>query len=214
MAEIEKEALATDQETPPTREYTVTFCCLPLPCCLGPFRIDADKLKLIGAVCTGLALFFSIIVVGVISDELHVQQEQGGAYCYFGGSNSNCGFGIFCGSLSIILCIVLGALYFLRFKPIVTHEFLGTAPQFLAEAIASGVMTLLFLICAFVLANSDRSVASRANKRDAANAAVTFSFFATTIWSLLSYIPFMNYRMLPDEASSGSGTTSNPSAPV
>ncbi|XP_065182813.1 synaptogyrin-1-like [Sycon ciliatum] len=211
----EKEAGTTGQQTSSTEHtVTMTFCCLPIPCCFGVSGIDANKLKLVGAICTGLTMLFSIIVVGVINNELHIRQNRGDSFCFFNANNSNCGYGVFCGGFSIFLCIVFGALYFLRFKPVVTHEFLGTSAQYLFEAIAAGVMAMFFLISALVLANADRIITNHFNKGSAANAVVTFSFFAAFTWSVMAYIPFTHYKMLREGASSGSGNNSNPNNPV
>ncbi|KAK2915829.1 hypothetical protein QQF64_024192 [Cirrhinus molitorella] len=144
---------------------------------------------------------FAIVVFATIVSEGYInEQTKDETACMFNKNDSACSFGIGIGILAFLACvafIVLDA-YFPQISNANDRKYIV-----LGDLSFSGVWTFLWFVCFCVLANLWAKTNQDAVPADAARAVVTFSFFSTVTWAMLTVFAFRRYRQGMDEVGLG-----------
>ncbi|RXN14051.1 synaptogyrin-2-like protein [Labeo rohita] len=144
---------------------------------------------------------FSIVVFATIISEGYINAKvEETTKCMFNENDSACSYGIGIGILAFLACVAFTVLdaYFPQISNANDRKYIV-----LADLTFSGVWTFLWFVCFCVLANQWSRTDHTAAPVDAARAVVTFSFFSTATWALLTVLAFRRYRQGMDEVGLG-----------
>ncbi|XP_017280786.1 synaptogyrin-2a [Kryptolebias marmoratus] len=139
-----------------------------------------------------LSWIFAIVVFGTITAEGYTNTTSvQDAKCMFNNNDHACSYGVGIGVLAFLACVAFLILdaHFPNISNATDRKRIVTA-----DLAFSSAWTFLWFICFCVLTNQWTKTNAASIIADAARAVITFSFFSTITWALLSYFALRRYR--------------------
>uniref|UniRef100_A0A8C1S676 Synaptogyrin n=1 Tax=Cyprinus carpio TaxID=7962 RepID=A0A8C1S676_CYPCA len=145
-------------------------------------------------------LFAIVVFATIVSEGYMNEKHEETPKCMFNQNDSACSYGVGVGILAFLACVVFIVLdaYFPQISNANERKYIV-----LGDLCFSGVWTFLWFVCFCVLANQWSHTTQTGVLADAARAVVTFSFFSTATWAILTTFAFQRYRQGVDEVGLG-----------